>query len=171
MLVMPQSITPMAKRFSHFANLPALKKAALTAAVRHLKGFEVEELRRHFELFDLDRDGAVTLKEFQAAVAKWPHLLAEDFDSAEELFQALDSDGSGQISYTEFLAAAADVHLEAREDLARKAFEAFDQKGDGEVTSEDVRRVFGGTVDLAEIGIKKGQAAQFEVFREHLSSP
>jgi calcium-dependent protein kinase len=165
----------MAKRFSHFAHLSGVKKAALTASVRYLKGFEVEELRKHFELFDVDGDGQVTLNEFISAVGKWPQILAEEFDSAEELFRALDSDGSGQISYTEFLAADSDIKLEAREDLARKAFEAFDQKGDGEITSEDIRRVFGGvrqgTADLEEIGIKNGEAAQFEKFRDHLRSP
>lgn len=170
------SITPMAERFSHFANLSGVKKAALTAAVRHLKGFELEELRSNFELFDMDHDGTVTLSEFKKAIAKWPNLLSEaDFDSAEELFQAIDSDSSGQISYTEFLAAAMDVNLAAREDLVRGAFDAFDQTGGGEITSEDIRRVMGGrrqgTKDLAEIGIVKGEAAHFESFREHLRSP
>lgn len=173
--VMPLSITPMAKRFSHFANLSAVKKAAFTAAVRHLKAFEVEELRTHFDLFDVDRDGTVTLEEFKKAVEKWPTLVSEGFDSAEELFLALDSDGSGQISYTEFLAAAMDVKLEAREDLARRAFEAFDQTGVGEVTGQDIQRVMGGrrqgTADLAEIGIIKGEGIHFESFREHLRSP
>lgn len=181
-LIVPKNITPMAKRLNHFAHASAVKRAALTAAVRYLKGFEVEELRRRFELFDVDRDGTVTLKEFENAIEKCPQLLAAgDFESAEELFEAIDSDSSGQISFTEFLAAAMDVDLAAREDLARKAFEAFDQKGDGEVSSEDIRRVFGGatrggkrqdTADLlAELGIKKGEATQFERFWEHLHSP
>merc|ERR1719265_1708854 len=42
------------KQFKHFANLSAVRRAALTAAVRHLKAFEVEELRRQFEFFDAD---------------------------------------------------------------------------------------------------------------------
>jgi calcium-dependent protein kinase len=174
-LALPASISPMGKRFQRFAKTSSIKKAALTAAVRHLKGFEVEELRTHFELFDVNRDGTVTLEEFQKAVAQWPKLLPQDFDSAEELFQALDSDSSGQISYTEFLAAAMDVHLAARDDLARGAFDAFDQTGVGEVTGQDIQRImFGrrqGTKDLAEIGITKGEGISFECFREHLSSP
>jgi len=174
-LIMPRNITPMAKRFSHFANLSGVKKAAFTAAVRHLKGFEVEELRSHFDMFDVNRDGTVTLQEFKKAVEKWPKLVSKDFKSAEELFQALDSDGSGQISFTEFLAAAMDVKLDAREDLARGAFAAFDQSGVGEITSEDIQRVMGGrrqgTQDLAEIGITKGEGTNFKRFREHLQSP
>lgn len=169
-----QSITPMASRFSHFANLSAVKKAALTAAVRHLKGFEVEKVRAHFELFDVDRDGTISLKEFANALEKWPQLLPTDFVSTEDLFQTLDTDDSGHISYTEFIAATTDIKLEAREDLARKAFEAFDHKGDGEISGEDIRRVFGGkrqgTADLAEFGIKKGEAAHFERFQKHLHS-
>jgi serine/threonine protein kinase len=92
-LIVPQNITPMAKRLNHFAHASAVKRAALTAAVRYLKGFEVEELRRRFELFDVDRDGTVTLKEFENAIEKCPQLLAAgDFESAEELFEAIDSD-------------------------------------------------------------------------------
>eukprot|EP00746_Dinoflagellata_sp_MGD_P011722 gnl/MRDRNA2_/MRDRNA2_124708_c0_seq1.p1 gnl/MRDRNA2_/MRDRNA2_124708_c0~~gnl/MRDRNA2_/MRDRNA2_124708_c0_seq1.p1 ORF type:complete len:635 (+),score=141.77 gnl/MRDRNA2_/MRDRNA2_124708_c0_seq1:92-1996(+) len=165
-------ISPMGRQFRRFAGLSGIKKAALTAAVRHLKGFEIEELRTHFELFDVNRDGTVTLEEFKKALAQWPKLLPKEFDSGEELFRALDSDGSGQISYTEFLAASMDVHLEDRDDLARAAFDAFDQTAAGEITSMDIQRIMGGqrqkTRDLEEIGIMKGEGASFESFREHL---
>ncbi|CAE7941207.1 CPK27, partial [Symbiodinium necroappetens] len=100
--VSQEVLSAIAKNVENFTSASSMKKAALTAAARHLEGYELQKLLDKFEsewkLGFAMADGSKT--------ATW----------AEEAFLALDTDGSGEIDYSEFLAAVMDAkHLERRD--------------------------------------------------------
>jgi calcium-dependent protein kinase len=142
----PSTALDLKGRLRSFAALSEFKKVALLAAVRHLSAYEHEEIRALFQRIDVNNKGVVTVEELTEALTAVPPS-TPGAPTCEDLFGALDSDRSGDITYTEFLAAVMDHHLEDREDLARAAFESFDQDGDGSISKLELELVLNsGTV-------------------------
>jgi calcium-dependent protein kinase len=136
----PSTALELKGRLRSFAALPEFKKVALLAAVRHLSPYEHEEIRALFQKIDVNNKGVVTVEELRHAFAAVPPS-TPGAPSCEDLFGALDADRSGDITYSEFLAAVMDHRLEDREDLARAAFNSFDQDGDGSISKAELELV------------------------------
>jgi len=134
-----EALADMTKNVQQFAAASNMKKAVLTAAARHLGGYELQQLRELFESVDTNGDGAISLEEWTMGFA-----LADDEPSLgwlEEAFKALDTDGSGDIDYSEFLAAVMDSQLLERRDLLWAAFQDFDRSNTGSISKADLQQI------------------------------
>ena len=60
------------------------------------------------------------------------------------MMKKADSNGDGNVDYSEFIAAAFDKVKLLTEPNLEKAFKVFDQDGDGRISQEELKRVFGG---------------------------
>ena len=60
------------------------------------------------------------------------------------MMKKADSNGDGNVDYSEFIAAAFDKVKLLTEPNLEKAFKVFDQDGDGRISQDELRRVFGG---------------------------
>ena len=125
-------------------------------------------VRTEFKLYDQDRTGSISDKQFKALLNKWSKDLGfvdEDLTEADlvTLVRNFDEDGDGSISYNEFCDAltAAPIafrnevdenHLEKAErrlynefhdhpiEDIKKAFEEMDEHGDGHITMYEFHR-------------------------------
>ncbi|CAE7562053.1 Calcium-dependent protein kinase 2 [Symbiodinium microadriaticum] len=140
--VSQEVLSAIAKNVENFTSASSMKKAALTAAARHLEGYELQKLLEKFESVDSNGDGTISLEEWKLGFA-----MADGSKTAtwaEEAFLALDTDGSGEIDYSEFLAAVMDAkHLERR-DLLWATFQDFDQSNTGSISKDDLRKILHG---------------------------
>ena len=59
------------------------------------------------------------------------------------MLKAADANGDGTIDYTEFLAAAFQKDLLLSSQNLRAAFELFDKDGDGSISKDELKEVFG----------------------------
>ena len=60
------------------------------------------------------------------------------------MMKKADTNGDGNVDYSEFIAAAFDKVKLLTEPNLQKAFKIFDQDGDGNISPEELKRVFGG---------------------------
>jgi len=61
-----------------------------------------------------------------------------------DMLRAADNNGDGQVDYTEFIAAAMQKDLMLKRENLKGAFRMFDVNGDGTVTKDELKEVFGG---------------------------
>ena len=66
------------------------------------------------------------------------------------------------MDYSEFIAAAFDKVKLLTEPNLQKAFKIFDQDGDGNISPEELKRVFGG----GAVGFQQGENVWNEIMRE-----
>ena len=59
------------------------------------------------------------------------------------MLKAVDVNGDGKIDYTEFIAAAFQKDLLLSSQNLRAAFQIFDKDGDGSISREELKQVFG----------------------------
>merc|ERR1712072_900097 len=112
------------------AEMPTRKNVG---RVKALTEEQVEECREAFEMFDMDRSGAIDVRELKAAI----RALGMDV-SAEELKKMVgdvDKDGNGTIEFAEFLSMmTAKMARTASEEEIAKCFKLFDHDATGMIT-------------------------------------
>merc|ERR1712072_633465 len=110
--------------------MPTRKSAG---RVKALTEEQVEECREAFEMFDMDRSGAIDVRELKAAIKA----LGMDV-SAEELKKMVadvDKDGNGTIEFAEFLSMmTAKMSNTATDEEIAKCFKLFDHDATGSIT-------------------------------------
>ena len=93
--------------------------------------------------FDVDGDKRLSKTEVEMALnTAWNPRLGWITDRLDELFDKIDADHSGNISFTEFLVAAADTQAVLDQEHIKQAFEAFDKSHTGDITVDDLKKVF-----------------------------
>ena len=101
---------------------------------------KVTECKEVFDLFDKDKDGAITTKELGDVM----RALGANPTQAElqEMINEVDQDGSGKIEFKEFLELFARKMKDpdTEEDLI-EAFKIFDKDGNGVISAAELRHV------------------------------
>ena len=105
-----------------------------------LNSDEIEEIKEAFDIFDIDKSGAISVSE----LLKSMNTLGFDTKNPAiySMIKDMDEDGNGVIEFDEFLdmmtARISDVN--PREDLER-VFKLFDDDRTGDITVENLKRV------------------------------
>ena len=105
---------------------------------------DLKELRQMFTKWDTNADGHISLDELKQHMAE----ITSVFQLAEpdilKMMKAADSNDDGYVDYTEFLTAAFDKRKLLSEVNIDRAFNIFDVNGDGQISREELKQVFGG---------------------------
>ena len=105
-----------------------------------LSADEIEEIKEAFDIFDVDRSGAISVQELLNAMRSL------GFDTKNpaifQMIADMDEDGNGEIEFEEFLdmMTARISDRNTKEDLER-VFKLFDDKRTGQITVDNLRRV------------------------------
>ena len=107
--------------------------------VENLSEKKTTELLAAFEIFDKDRDGALSTKELGTVLrnlGKYPNE-----DELDELVKEIDLDGSGKIEFDEFLYLMVKImnQTDSEEEELKEAFNFLDIDGAGYITSHQLR--------------------------------
>jgi calcium-dependent protein kinase len=122
-----------------FRSANHLKKAALHIIAGQLSEAQIKSLRKTFVALDANGDGLLTVAEIKAGL--YNAGLQELPVDIDKIVEEIDANDSGVIDYTEFLAATLEKKLYQQEDVCWKAFTAFDQNGDGQISMEELKQV------------------------------
>ena len=124
------------QNFKLYKESNIFKKMIIVFIASRLNQNDVKDLQKMFDFFDKDKDGQITLDEFEQG---FNELKIKDFDKKEikELFVAIDTDVNGKIDYTEFLAAALKKPQYIKEERLFDAFTAFDKNNDGKISKDE----------------------------------
>jgi len=123
-----------------FGQMSALRRASLLMTALSMPQSYREKVRNVFLDLDLDDSGVLSFDELrQLLVARC------EFSDEEivRMFGALDSEHDGFIHYSDFLAAMAASHFQLKDDLLKAAFCRFDVDGDGTISVEDMKNIYG----------------------------
>ena len=126
--------------FKAYRDNNAFKKMIIVYIASRLNQNEVKDLEKTFDFFDKNKDGQITLNEFEQGLSE---LKTKGVDTKEikDLFHAIDTDINGKIDYTEFLAAALTKQQYIKDERLLEAFSAFDKDNDGKISKEEIMDV------------------------------
>ena len=101
---------------------------------------QIGEFRQAFELFDIDGDGHITLKELKILFTSMGQNPTEE--ELKGMIAEVDADGSGEMEFEEFcrLMLKSGRTTEDEESL-RAAFKILDKDGSGEIDKDELRLV------------------------------
>ena len=139
------------KKLNLSSNIASFRKstafqAGVCSIIANLqtKAEDLSELREMFTRLDTNNDGFLSQEELEngmADIAQIFHLREPD---VRDWIKAADVNGDGQLDYTEFIAAAYQKDLLLSKKNLQAAFRRFDADGDGKVSREEIKEVFGG---------------------------
>ncbi|CRG93685.1 calcium-dependent protein kinase 2, putative [Plasmodium gallinaceum] len=118
-----------------------LKKAALTIIAQHLCDVEINNLRNIFIALDVDNSGTLSSQEILDGLKKIGYQKIPP--DIHQILKDIDSNGSGQIHYTDFLAATIDKRTYLKEEICLIPFKVFDIDGNGKISIEELKKIFG----------------------------
>ena len=97
-----------------------------------------------FLKLDANNDGHLTMDELKAGYKELGSIFHEEEDKIEQMLRATDTNGDGRIDYTEFVAAALEKSVLLSTNNLKNTFRLFDQNGDGTISKDELKNVFGG---------------------------
>ncbi|KAK8556322.1 hypothetical protein V6N13_064361 [Hibiscus sabdariffa] len=111
------------------------------------------ELKKIFQMFDKNGDGAITKKELNDSLENMG-IFIPDTDLTQ-MIERIDVNGDMCIDIDEFSELYRTImdNKDEEEDM-REAFDVFDQNGDGYISVEELRSV------LESLGLKQGKAIE-----------
>ena len=101
-------------------------------------------MREMFVKLDTDSNGFLTLEELEAGMQDIALIFHLEEPDVREMLRAADVNGDGRIDYTEFISAAFQKDMLLSTKNLQGAFRMFDADGDGTVSKEELKLVFGG---------------------------
>ena len=108
--------------------------------VGNLAEEKITEFCSAFELFDKDRDGAITTKELGTVMRNLGQNPSEE--ELKQMIREVDLDGSGTIDFKEFLCLMVKkMKGNDTEEELLEAFKVFDRDGNGYITSHELRHI------------------------------
>ncbi|XP_048762981.1 calcyphosin-like protein [Ostrea edulis] len=138
-----------------------LRYACLMRGANGIKG-----LGRSFRIMDDDGSKTLDFREFRDGLYDFG-LRELDDQTIAEIFQELDKDGSGKLSYDEFLVAIRGPINKTRQEYVVKAFKKLDATRDGQITVEDIRRLYDASQHPK---FQSGEWTEDQCFRRFLDS-
>ncbi|KAF4650580.1 hypothetical protein FOZ61_000189 [Perkinsus olseni] len=133
---------------SHF------RRAAMCMMAYSLTSDEIRDLKFQFWALDTERKGVIKLCDMVT-------VMKENLDISnreiEHIFNVLDQSRDGEIEYSEFVAAMLLNRVKFHEDLVRDTFRAFDVKGTGKLTIENVLEILGEDIEDADKLFQEGE--------------
>lgn len=121
-----------------------LQCAALAYLVHNNSQLEdVQDAIKLFNLIDTNGDGRITKQELYEGLQKYLAISEESLkEDVERIFDNIDNDRNGYVEYEEFIRAAIDKEKFLRPDILKFAFNFFDKDGSGEISPEELTKVF-----------------------------
>lgn len=101
---------------------------------------ELDSYRAAFDLFDIDKQGTISVKEVCKIMKNFGNPMPEEHVRA--LFNKIDTSGDGEIEFDEFVSLMKEMEMEDENmdgdevsvEVLMKAFEAFDKDKKGKIT-------------------------------------
>jgi calcium-dependent protein kinase len=123
-----------------FDSRGAFKKKLLSQLALDIPHDEVERLRATFERIDTNRDGTITVKELETALASpdWNDAKVDVKETAK-LISAADLNDNGVLDYREMLAAHVHMWLLSKEERLWVQFQKMDKNKDGYLSMDELK--------------------------------
>ncbi|KAK3269875.1 Calcium-dependent protein kinase 25 [Cymbomonas tetramitiformis] len=134
-------------RLKKFGAMNEFMKAGRAVISKKLVPFELEGLKQLFAIFDVSKNGRITLAQLQLGLKKLGFDLLHD--QVEDILNGIDVSNDHTIDYNEFVSAMLPASLVHSHDKVWEAFRAFDEDSDGFITFEEIENV------LAKQGVSK----------------
>nr|XP_022317463.1 calcyphosin-like protein [Crassostrea virginica] len=138
-----------------------LRYACLKRGANGIKG-----LGRSFRRMDDDGSKTLDLREFRDGLHDYG-LRELDDQTVTDVFRELDKDGSGKLSFDEFLVAIRGPINSNRQEYVRQAFQKMDATNDGQITVEDIRKLYNASKHPKFLS---GEWTEDQCFRHFLDS-
>jgi len=128
----------------------------------------LKSLGLQFRLLDSDNGGTLNRSELDLGLDKFMRGFGVHLAKAEtdELFKLFDVDTSGTITYDEFLKGIRGTMGPERVELVKLAFAQLDQRGKGQVTLEDMARIYDVSGNPL---VKAGKLSKVDALRAFMS--
>jgi calcium-dependent protein kinase len=149
------------KNLKEFNSRTKFQQAVITYITHNLiERDEISKLRTIFKLMDVDNDGRISQIELKNGLKSVLGTVSADIE-VQQIMKAIDMDCNGYIEYEEFLRATLDSKILLSENNLRMAFNTFDVKKEGSITSEDIRFILGGGKEIPD-NIMSGVLAEID---------
>ncbi|GER27877.1 calmodulin-like protein [Striga asiatica] len=112
---------------------------------------DTDELKRVFQMFDLNSDGRITRDELSSSLKKIGIFIPDD--ELAQMIAKIDANEDGCVDMDEFRVLYRNIITEGEEEM-REAFNVFDLNGDGFITVDELRSVLPG------LGLQQGRVAE-----------
>ena len=136
----------------NYARSNPFKKMTLLFIASRLEENEINNLKKIFEAFNIQKDGQISYDELKRGLKE---LKCERISDEElcEIFKLIDVDKNGKIDYTEFLAATLQKKEYLKEERLFEAFTLFDKDNCGKITKQELMSV---------LNVEPGQEQEIE---------
>ena len=131
-----------------------IKKMALFFIASRLEENEIEDLKKTFEAFNIQRDGQISYEELKQGLMKLKSNNINE-EHISDLFKIIDVGKNGKIDYSEFLAATLQKRSYLRKERLYEAFCAFDKDDCGCITKKEL---------MEALKLDKSQEKEAEAF-------
>jgi calcium-dependent protein kinase len=137
-------------KMKYIHNLKAHKKnnilqsAALAYLVHNFTQLNsVQELYKLFNRIDYNGDGKITKEELLRGFRDYWFIESDTLvEDVNKIFSNIDDDYNGYIECEEFVRAGIDKNIFLTDDILKFAFRFFDKDGSGEITPDEIKKVF-----------------------------
>ena len=158
----------------NFQTQMVFQRAVLTyIASQQLAEDEEQKIRKMFAIFDANGDGQISLEEL---VIGYNTLFKGDLKRAQReanmVMRNIDINKNGSIDYNEFKVATMSINHALSEEKLKEAFAFYDADGNGEISLEELKNIFGTVCDevtlsklIAEVDANGDGVISFEEFK------
>ena len=140
--------------FKNYSKFNLIKKITLLFIASRLEENEINDLKKIFEAFNIQKDGQISYEELKKGLMK---LKSNNINENEifELFKTMDVDKNGKIDYTEFLAATLQKQSYLKKERLYEAFCMIDKDNCGRISKKEL---------METLKLEKSQEIEAEQF-------